>query len=117
MTFIISSIIIIKAFRILGLDERKGRCRVVEQDFHGNFLLNVTWFLAFFSGVLDWIVFIPACPSQRTKLSMTIKADDVKTGRKEVDPLGRLWAAQGENELIKRKYCKIKKYALLTSTT
>ena len=42
MTFISSSIIIIKAFRILGLDERKGRCRVVEQDFHGNFLLNVT---------------------------------------------------------------------------
>ena len=33
-TFIIS--IIIKAFRILGLDERKGRW-VVEQDFHGNF--------------------------------------------------------------------------------
>ena len=25
-----------KAFRILELDERKGR-RVVEQDFHGNF--------------------------------------------------------------------------------
>ena len=25
-----------KAFRILGLDERKGRL-VVEQDFHGNF--------------------------------------------------------------------------------
>ena len=33
-TFII--IIIIKAFRILGLDERKGRW-VEEQDFHGNF--------------------------------------------------------------------------------
>ena len=41
-----------KAFRILGLDERKGR-RVVEQDFHGNFQVNVTWFFAFFSGVLD----------------------------------------------------------------
>ena len=35
-TFIIIIIIIIKAFRILGLDERKGRW-VVEQDFHGNF--------------------------------------------------------------------------------
>ena len=33
---IIIIIIIIKAFRILGLDERKGRW-VVEQDFHGNF--------------------------------------------------------------------------------
>ena len=28
----------------------------VEQDFHGNFQVNVTWFFAFFSGVLDWIV-------------------------------------------------------------
>ena len=33
---IIIIIIIIKAFRILGLNERKGRW-VVEQDFHGNF--------------------------------------------------------------------------------
>ena len=28
------------------------------QDFHGNFQVNVTWFVAFFSGVLDWIVLI-----------------------------------------------------------
>ena len=41
-----------KAFRILGLDERKGRW-VVEQDFHCNFLVNITWFFSFFSGVLD----------------------------------------------------------------
>ena len=34
-----------KAFRILGLDERKGRW-VVEQDFHGNFVVNVTLFFA-----------------------------------------------------------------------
>ena len=46
-----------KAFRISGLDERKGRW-VVEQDFHGNFQLNVKRFFAFFSGVLDWIVLI-----------------------------------------------------------
>ena len=46
-----------KAFRILGWDERKGRW-VVEQDFHGSFQVNVTWFSAFFSGVLDWIVLI-----------------------------------------------------------
>ena len=39
-------------FRILGLDERKGRW-VVEKDFQGNFQVNVTWFFAFFSGVLD----------------------------------------------------------------
>ena len=46
-----------KAFRILGLDERKGRW-VVEQDFHVNFQVNVTWFFDFFSGVLDRIVLI-----------------------------------------------------------
>ena len=41
-----------KAFRILGLGERKGRW-AVEQDFHGNFQVNVTWLFAFFSGILD----------------------------------------------------------------
>ena len=33
-----------KAFRILGLGERKGRW-VMGQDFHGDFQVNVTWFL------------------------------------------------------------------------
>ena len=33
-----------KAFRILGLGERKGRV-AMEQDFHGDFQVNVTWFL------------------------------------------------------------------------
>ena len=46
-----------KAFRILGLGERKGRW-AMEQDFHGDFQVNVTWFFASFSGVLDWIVLI-----------------------------------------------------------
>ena len=47
-----------KAFRILGLDERKGRW-VVEQDFHGNFQVNVTWFFfSFFYGVLDLIMLV-----------------------------------------------------------
>ena len=44
-----------KAFRILGLRERKGRWAM---DFHGDFQFNVTWFSASFSGVLDWIVLI-----------------------------------------------------------
>ena len=39
--FILVGRVFRKAFRILGLDERKGRW-VVEQDFHGNFQVNVT---------------------------------------------------------------------------
>ena len=50
--FILVQRVFRKAFRILGLGERKGRW-VVEQDIHGNFWVNVTWFFAFFSGVLD----------------------------------------------------------------
>ena len=41
-----------KAFRISKLDERKDRW-VVEQDFQANFRGNVTWFLPFFSDLLD----------------------------------------------------------------
>ena len=44
--------VFLKAFRILGLVERKGRW-VVEQDFYGNFRVNVAWFLAFFSCLHD----------------------------------------------------------------
>ena len=55
--FILVGKVFRKAFRILGLDERKGRW-VVEKDFLANFLINLTWFFAFFSGVLDWIVLI-----------------------------------------------------------
>ena len=50
--FILMGKVVRKAFRILELDERKGRW-VVEQDFHGNFQVDVTFFLVFFSGVLD----------------------------------------------------------------
>ena len=41
-----------KAFRILGLGESKGRW-AMEQDFHGDLQVNLTWFFASFSGVLD----------------------------------------------------------------
>ena len=46
-----------QTFRILELHDRKGRW-VVEQDVHGNFQVNVTWFFAFFLGALAWIVLI-----------------------------------------------------------
>ena len=55
--FILVGIVFRKAFRILGLGERKGRW-AIEQDFHGDFQVNVTWFFASFSGVLDWILLI-----------------------------------------------------------
>ena len=41
-----------KALRILGLDVRNGMW-AVEQDFHRDFRVNVKWFFAFFSGLLD----------------------------------------------------------------
>ena len=41
-----------KAFRILGLGERKGTW-VMEQDFHGDLQVNLARFFAVFSGVLD----------------------------------------------------------------
>ena len=50
--FILVGRVLRKAFRILGLGERKGRW-VMEQDFHGDFQVNVTWFFACFSGFLD----------------------------------------------------------------
>ena len=55
--FILVGKVFTKALRILRLDERKGSW-VVEQGFHGNFRVNVTWFFAFFSSVLDRIVLI-----------------------------------------------------------
>ena len=55
--FILVGIVFRKAFRILGLGERKGRW-AMEQDFHADFQVNVTWFFTSFSGVLDWIVVI-----------------------------------------------------------
>ena len=50
--FILVGRVFRKAFRILGLGERRGRW-LMEQDFHGDFQVNVTWFFASFSGVLD----------------------------------------------------------------
>ena len=50
--FILVGRVFRKAFRILGLGERRGRW-VMEQDFHRDFQVNVTWFFASFSGVLD----------------------------------------------------------------
>ena len=50
--FILMGRVFRKAFRILGLGERKVRW-VMEQDFHGDLQVNLAWFFAIFSGVLD----------------------------------------------------------------
>ena len=50
--FILMGRVFRKAFRMLGLGERKGRW-AMEQDFHGDLQVNLAWFFAFFSGVLD----------------------------------------------------------------
>ena len=88
--------------RILGLDERKGRW-VEEQDFHGNFLVNVTLFFTFSTlcvtelslfwyGLKDLFTLHK---SARSKLSLTIKTEDVTSGRRDADLHRRPRAAQG----------------------
>ena len=59
MGFFLEGNVFRKTFRILELYERRRR-RVVEQDFHGNFQVNVTCFFLRFSPVLDWIELILA---------------------------------------------------------
>ena len=101
--FILVERVFRKAFRILGLGESKGRW-AKEQDFHGDFQVNVTWFFASFSGVLDWIVLILVWferslhSTQVTEDSCpwTLKTDDVTKGGKDLDPHGRLRAVQGQ---------------------
>ena len=86
-----------KAFRILGLGERKGRW-AMEQDFQEDFQVNVTWFFASFSGVLDWTVLIlvwferslHSTQVSRQSCPWPLKTDDVIKGRKDADPHGRL---------------------------
>ena len=91
-------------FRMLKLDERKGRL-VVEQDFHGNFQVNVTSFFASFSGVLDWIVLIlvwferslHSAPVSGHKLSITVKTDDVTSSR-------NVWTSMGGYGRLRGKW-------------
>ena len=86
-----------KAFRILGLGEREGRW-AMEQNFHGDLQVNLKWFFAFFSGVLDGIVLILVWfgrslhSAQVRGPSLTVT---VTRGRKDVDLHGRLRALQG----------------------
>ena len=70
----------------------------MEQDFHGNFQVNVTWFFAFFSSVLDWIVLIlvwfaqvsgQSCPwPLKSMMSQVVEGTWIRMGHYE--PLGQL---------------------------
>ena len=53
-------------------------------------LVSLTELCSFWYGVISSL-----CTSWQTKLSLTGKTDDVKSGRRHVDWHGRLQAAQG----------------------
>ena len=93
--FILVGKVLRKAFRILGWDQRKGRW-VVQQDFHSSFQVNVSWFSAFFSGVLDWIVLILVWFERFLHSAPFKKTHDITSGGRDVDPHERLGAALGQ---------------------
>ena len=90
--FILEGKVVEKAFRILRLDERKSGWEV-EQDFHGHFQVNVAWFFALFSGVLDSIVLLLVW-FERSLHSAEL-SDDTTSGRRDVDLHGQVQTAQG----------------------
>ena len=87
-----------KPFRILGLEERKGRL-VEEQDFHGSFQVKLYGFLPFPLASLT-----KSCScwyglkdlSTLTKLSLTLKMDDFTSGRRNVDLYRWFGEVQGQ---------------------
>jgi len=78
---------------------------VVEQDFHWNFQVNVTWFslvsltelCSFWYSFKDLFTFHKF--SWWTKLSLTIKTDDVTSGRSDVGSPRPVMGSSGENGL------------------
>ena len=88
--------------KLLGLDERECRW-IVTQDFQRNSCIIVTCFF----GLFLWRPWLnranfgtvwkisSACTLQRKNLCLTIKTDDVASGRRDVDSLGWLWVVQG----------------------
>ena len=64
----------------------------MEQDFHGNFQVHATWVLPFSPVYLTELCLflyglkdLTLCTSWQTKLFLTVKTDDIKSGRKHVD--------------------------------
>ena len=102
-----------KAFRILGLRERKGSW-VVKQEFWGNCWVNVTWFFAFSQVSLTesysfWYGLKDLFTLHKLvdKVVLTVKTDDITGDRGHVDPHGQLQAVQRGIELLMVKFsCK-----------
>jgi len=73
------------------VDERKGRW-IVEQDFHGNFQVNITWLFPFSLASLTesysfWYGLKDLCNLHELadKMSLTTKTDDITRSRRELD--------------------------------
>ena len=66
----------------------------MEPDFHGNFRVNVTWFFALFSGLIDQIMLILVWfeRSPHTAQVSRQSCPWLLSGRKDVDPHRRLQA-------------------------
>ena len=81
----------------------------MEQDFHENFQVSGTWFPAFFYSVTELCSFwyglkdLFALHKLATKLSLTIKNDDITSCRKDVDLHRQLWVAQGRMAMVNVK--------------
>ena len=83
-----------KAFRILGIDERKSRWVVEFKIFMEIFRPKWHGFLPFnFSGVLDSIV--PLLVWFERSLHSAQLSDDITSGRRDMDRHGWLEVAQG----------------------
>ena len=96
MGFILLGKVFWRVFRVLGSDERKGKW-VVEQGFHGIIWVKVTCDFAFFSGAFIEScslcyglkdLFTHPCTDTLTKLSLTIKTDDIRSSRSDLDCIG-----------------------------
>ena len=65
----------------------------MEQDFHGNFQVNVAWFFALFSSVLDSIVLLLVWFERSLHSAQLSNA--IISSRRDMDLHGQLQAAQG----------------------
>jgi len=115
--FILVGKVFRKVFRIFGLDERKGRW-VVEQDFHGNFQVNGTWFFAFFSGVLVWILLIPVW-FERSLHSAQVSGQSYPWQSKLMtsQAVERTWIRTGGHGQLRGKWVKASGHNDLTAYT